>query len=316
MWPECCLCRSRGRWQPFEVAHSICQTPQQKQTAQQCFHQTDWLPQTFPVPSTSSFSAAFVLVNSCNYIQSVKCKSMGRRSLLGLQGPGTRGLAAIHNQEHVKIWLNIWPKYTESKNNTEHFNTFIHKCCHICCNLSFWTSVAPHAACPGCGQCSFLLRGSWRRSKSPTRQVGSVWPHNSTGSPFHRQWSTNNWPWDSSLYGTWWHAAGKRWRLKWHLPSFKWQCTRMTSSPLKTTVVSLRGRTTPKTPKIPKIIAVIAATAWCLMFTCVSWCLLMLVVVWLYDYMAIICIASSCMAFKRGLLESCMSRSCALHTIP
>lgn len=73
--------------------------------------------------------------------------------------------------------------------------------------------------------------------------------------------------------------------------------------------------TTPKTPKIPKIIAVIAATAWCLMFTCVSWCLLMLVVVWLYDYMAI-CIASSCMAFTRGLLESCMSRSCALHTIP
>lgn len=132
MWPECCLCWSRGRWQPFEVAHSICQTPQQKQTAQQCFHQTDWLPQTFPVRSTSSFSAAFVLVNSCNYIQSVKCKSMGRHSLLGLQGPGTRGLAAIHNQEHVKIWLNIWPQYTESKNNTEHFNTFIHKCCHIC----------------------------------------------------------------------------------------------------------------------------------------------------------------------------------------
>ena len=177
---------------------------------------------------------------------------MGRHSLLGLQGPGIRGLAAIHNQEHVKIWLNIWPKYTENKNNTEHFNTFIHKCCHICCNLSFWTSVAPHAACPGCGQCSFLLRGSWRRSKSPTWQVGSVWPHNSTGSPFHGD------PFShfqfiqriqSSLYGTWWtwwHAAAKRSRLKWHLPWVKWQCTRMTSSPLKTTVVSLRPRQRPQ----------------------------------------------------------------------
>ena len=130
-------------------------------------------------------------------------------------------------------------------------------------NISFWTSVAPHAACPGCGQCSFLLRGSWRRSKSPTRQVGSVWPHNSTGSPFHGlaihfqfiqrfQIATDQltigtlWSWDSSLYGTWWHAAGKRSRLKWHLPSFKWQCTRMTSSPLKTTVVSLRPRQRPK----------------------------------------------------------------------
>ena len=75
--------------------------------------------------------------------------------------------------------------------------------------------------------------------------------------------------------------------------------------------------TTPKTPKIPKIIAVIAATAWCLMFTCVSWCLLMLVVVWLYDYMAIGYMYSKLVhGFQRGLLESCMSRSCALHTIP
>lgn len=75
--------------------------------------------------------------------------------------------------------------------------------------------------------------------------------------------------------------------------------------------------TTPKTPKISKIIAVIAATAWCLMFTCVSWCLLMPAdASSCMDYMAI-CIASSCMAFTRGLLESCMSRrSCALHTIP
>lgn len=134
-------------------------------------------------------------------------------------------------------------------------------------NISFWTSVAPHAACPGCGQCSFLLRGSWRRSKSPTRQVGSVWPHNSFGLVIHLQfiqriqianqliWVTDQptigtlWSWDSSLYGTWWtwwHAAGKWSRLKWHLPWVKWQCTRMTSSPLKTTVVSLRPRQRPQ----------------------------------------------------------------------
>lgn len=220
---------------------------------------------------------------------------MGRHSLLGLQGPGIRGLAAIHNQEHVKIWLNIWPKYTENKNNTEHFNTFIHKCCRICCSLSFWTSVAPHAACPGCGQCSFLLRGSWRRSKSPTWQVGSVWPHNSTGSPFHglvSQWSIFTF----SVHPT--YSKQSIWNLMNLMACCRQTITTQMTSPLgqvamhANDIVATQDHgsepaTTPKTPKIPKIIAVIAATAWCLMFTCVSWCLLMLVVVWLYDYMAI-----------------------------
>lgn len=83
------------------------------------------------------------------------------------------------------------------------------------------------------------------------------------GFPFHGQWSifsssanlsqksTNNLSWDRSLCGTCWHAAGKRSWLKWHPPWVKWQCTRMTSSPLKTTVVSLRPRQRPQ--RIPKI---------------------------------------------------------------